>query len=560
MNPEENLKLEQQRETIALQYKHKKDTLNLLGKELVYSNQAEAAQAIVTHFHTGAIIVVLIAEPGVGKSGTILEVNRLLGQHNNDEKILPAENIYNMTGMSDKDWKEQLGRNLLPIFKDNVLHRVNLLKNQEKFKDLKNGFIGTDECHIAIGPKMTISKVLCNAGLLSVDVLKTRNIKLLMTSATPEGVRQDMEKWGENAKFVILRPGPIYKGFNTMLQEKRIIDAPVFSTQGDVEEILQGYTNRYQNTTPKWFPFRIKDLELRQLIHGAAAVLGWNVEHHDSEERIEHLDEIMKDPPEKHTIILIKEFWRASKRLIRNHVGGSYEPKTKKRDTTTTSQGLTARFCDNFNYEGDWLNPNLRPIHYCDKEAVEEYHEWFKNGCDYKKAPYVAQRIKSKNGRVKSKPTVIHPTNIVDMEGEEPSKPNVRTIKSKSLDKIRARIKQLLAKKKKKIIFRKSWLEVNKRFISSRLYLYPGGKKVEDLENLSESEKLKHVFKESNMSTIRLMYGLDSKTNGYAIFPVENDYNETVWYARILLNHTIQNQDEVLDLDTELVPSEILHV
>ena len=62
------------------------------------------------------------------------------------------------------------------------------------------------------------------------------------------------------------------------------------------------------------------------------------------------------------------------------------------------------------------------------------------------------------------------------------------------------------------------------------------------------------------MSTIRLMYGLDSKTNGYAIFPVENDYNETVWYARILLNHTIQNQDEVLDLDTELVPSEILHV
>jgi hypothetical protein len=559
MTPEEELKLEQQRETIALQYKHKTDILNLLGKKLVYSNQAEAAQEIVTHFLTGATIVVLIAEPGVGKSGTILETIKILGEHNDDEKIIEAENMYNITGMSDKDWKEQLEKNLLPIFKNNVLHRGNLLKEQEKFNNLKNGFIGTDECHIAIGPKMTISKVLSNAGLLNVDVLKTRNIKLLMTSATPEGVRQDMEKWGENAKIVILKPGPIYKGFNTMLQEKRIIDAPLFSTQKDVEEILQVYTNRYQNTTPKWFPFRIKDIELRQLIHGAAAVLGWNVENHDSEDRIEHLDEIMKNPPEKHTIILIKEFWRASKRLIRDHVGGSYEPKTKKRDTTTTSQGLTARFCDNFNYEGDWLNPNLRPIHYCDKKAVEEYHEWFKNNCDYRKVIYTAHRIKSKNGRVKSKPTVIHPTNIEDMEGEVPLKPNVRTIKSKSLDKIKDKIRDLLKYKDKNITFRRSWLEVHNRFISTRLYLCNGGKKVEDLQNLSESEKLKQIFKESNLSKVRLMYGLDSKTNGYAIFPVEDDNNETIWYARVLLDEIITDQDEVLDLD-EVIPSQILHL
>jgi hypothetical protein len=120
----------------------------------------------------------------------------------------------------------------------------------------------------------------------------------------------------------------------------------------------------------------------------------------------------MRVAPTTHTIILIKDFWRASKRVIRTHVGGSYEKPPMIRNTSATSQGLTARFCDTFEYTGDWLNPDQRPIHYCDLGAIEEYLEWYNNGCNYKSADYTSAKLKSRDGRILKKPTLVHHTNV----------------------------------------------------------------------------------------------------------------------------------------------------
>ena len=51
-----------------------------------------------------------------------------------------------------------------------------------------------------------------------------------------------------------------------------------------------------------------------------------------------------------HTIIFIKGFWRASKRISMKHIGATYEPIPIQRDISVTAQSLTARFCNNYEY------------------------------------------------------------------------------------------------------------------------------------------------------------------------------------------------------------------
>jgi hypothetical protein len=92
-----------------------------------------------------------------------------------------------------------------------------------------------------------------------------------------------------------------------------------------------------------------------------------------------------------------------------NNIGATYEPKPKQRDVSVTAQALTARFCDNYEYSGDQLDINLRPLHYCDKEAIEQYVEWFNNDCDFINSKYKSQRISSNGkGKVSSAITKVN--------------------------------------------------------------------------------------------------------------------------------------------------------
>jgi hypothetical protein len=97
----------------------------------------------------------------------------------------------------------------------------------------------------------------------------------------------------------------------------------------------------------------------------------------------------------------------------------TYESIPGKRDTSVTSQGLAARLCDNYEYSGDQLNPDLRPLIYCDKGAIEQYLNWFEtHGCDYSRSDYDASGFKSRarDGRVVYRPTKAHPSIIHGLE------------------------------------------------------------------------------------------------------------------------------------------------
>lgn len=423
------LELRHQRERVSLQYRQLQEIAQYENKMIVYPNQSEAAWKCMQHFALGKLLVMLIAQPGVGKTGTVLEILRQSAIHPDDDVCVKTSNIHIISGMDDTDWRAQFQSKMLPEFRDNVSHRSALKKSKDDIAQIRNGLILTDECHIASDKNMTVSKVIRAAGLTDIRVAMNRKVKMLEISATPEAESWDIESWGEKAEIVRLLPGPSYKGFEVMLSEERIREALPLSTTERVNALFQFFDDRYRNTTKKYFPMRIQNPDWLALIHAAIVRFGWTHIQHNSEHRIYKIDEIMASAPEKHTVIFIKSFWRASKRLTRTHIGGSYEQVPKIRNISTAAQGLIARHCDNYEYEGDEINPDLRPVHFGDRVSIEAYVNWFNHGCDYRQADYKSSKISSFNGYVKAKPSKLHPTNFTNLDAVDVQNNNPDTHK-----------------------------------------------------------------------------------------------------------------------------------
>jgi hypothetical protein len=411
------LKKTQQREEIAYQVRHKQERLALEGKQLIYQNQKEAATEIVDALiNKGYSHVCLVAQPGTGKTGTALEVMIQLGTHISDEHLVELDKIYITCGMSDRDWEEQFRKNLPSCFLSNVDHRGNLLKNAGKISEFENGILINDECHIASGKNMTGSKVMREAGLTDYATIRERNMKMLDISATPDSVLHDLQspEWIGKSYVVRLMPGPSYKGFQTMIDDNRIFHAQPLDTRDKVMELLTIWGSRFGRVY-KYFVIRKSKNINMEYLNNAVTLLGWELIHHDSIDRIEGIDERMTLSPFRNTIIYVKEFWRASKRINRRHVGGTYESIPKCENITSTAQSLVARFCDNYEYTGDELDVNMRPLHYTDKDAIQHYLNWFNNGCAFERSDYTSTRIKSRSGNVIAKPSKVHPSNMQNL-------------------------------------------------------------------------------------------------------------------------------------------------
>jgi hypothetical protein len=416
--------LDIQRDQISLDYRRMQRLLQEKNKSLVYPNQAIAAQEIHAHFLAGKRWVVLVAQPGMGKTGAQLETVRLQCMRMENAPML--SDVMVCTGMSDTDWERTMQNGLLPCFRDRVFHRGRL-PNSDDISRMKNGLVVADECHIACADTHVLGKTLKKAGLLDIGNLETRDMHMLDVSATPEAVSENIRLWGDKAAVVVLQPSPIYKGFQTMLDDKCLLDASSFDlkNEADALRLLRIWDQRYSGKAKRWFPCRVYSADARAAITRACRVLGWaEPKEHDSVVRIEDIDTEMEESPNEHTVILIKQFWRASKRLIRTNVGGTYETKPGKMDTTATSQGLAARFLDNFEWEGEQTDVKLRPLHFTDVAAVRQYLNWYANGCTYGNVQYDAARMKSDgNGRVNAPKSKVHPANVVGLEGvaeEEP--------------------------------------------------------------------------------------------------------------------------------------------
>ena len=416
-----------QREKLALAFRHHEMLLALDGKRLCYPNQTNAANQVVQAYANGALLVVLMAQPGTGKTGTAIEVMRRLATHENDDVIVLERNMSILSGMSDTEWRSQFERSVAPVLQNvKIRHRGQLKDYCDELIHQTQALIITDECHIASDAKMTMGRLLHDISLDSVARMETRNVRLLEISATPESVSLDAEKWGDRAAHVYIEPGPTYKGFRHMLEDGRLLDAPILDTADAAKRLFETFRDRF--SSPKYFVLR-----LGAHGHSAAYVIAicrefdWLVLTHTSAECIDDMDARMQQAPAKSTVIIIKGFWRASKRLVQAHVGATYERPPKIMNVTSASQGLTARFCDNFEYSGDQIDVKYRPLHFVHRESIEQYLAWFEQGGDYRLAPYSGLRIKSAKGAVHARTSKVHPENIAGLAESVDVSPSIAT-------------------------------------------------------------------------------------------------------------------------------------
>ena len=76
----------------------------------VYPNQIDDAETVVKFFHEHPTCrIVSVRKPTkVGANGFMIMIAKLFTTHSDDDFLIHYENVFFITGMSNKDWDEQL--------------------------------------------------------------------------------------------------------------------------------------------------------------------------------------------------------------------------------------------------------------------------------------------------------------------------------------------------------------------------------------------------------------------------------------------------------------------
>jgi hypothetical protein len=383
------------------------------GKLLIYDNQKEVGLDIVHSFlEDNVYLAILIAEMQVGKTGACLATAYYMCTHPDDNKVIDKNNVVIITGLSDTDWKEQTQISMISSFKENVFHRGNF-KNQKMLEKLKYGnnmLIIIDESHIATQISQQMSLLLKETDILNIDNLQQRNIKILQISATPSATLQDALEWGSFSKVFKLQPSIKYIGFQKLKYANKIHDALDLSKYENVVSIGNYISSEYN--TPKYHIIRIKGSNnIEKNISRLCMIRGWDMINHNSQERW-NADEL-ETQPTKHTFILIKDFWRASKRLCDTHIGVVHENFVKKADANTAAQGLAGRCCGNNKQKPGKGTPTI----FCNLKAIDQYINWINANGNYKAVQeYSSRDINVSKGKIKTLPTLNHHSNVSGLE------------------------------------------------------------------------------------------------------------------------------------------------
>jgi hypothetical protein len=389
--------LDLQKEYVEKQFQlAEKEFKEKYNKEYIYTNQKETAQNIINEFLiNNKKAVSLVALPQVGKTGTFLYTAYLASTFEDNNKVIPPDNIFIITGMSDREWQKQTEDDMIDSFKKNVFHHGKLSKFGKKIKEKEgqNILIIIDECHIATRKGQEMDEIFRD--ILKIidkkDINEIKNLKFLNVSATPGSVLRSLEKWGNDYhSTVYIKPSDKYVGFKKFLEQERLYDSDEINKDYLYNTILKIMNLRYKDN-PKFHIFRTNNLEKIGILEEFCKKLGYKCYHHNSNSR-RNFDEEIKNVPENHTFVIIKGFYRAGKRLIDKNIGIAYEHNSDI-NFDITPQGLIGRFCGN-----DKMNSeDNSPYFICNKETIKGYLDFIDNGCN---GDYISKNYKIVDNRV----------------------------------------------------------------------------------------------------------------------------------------------------------------
>lgn len=367
----------------------------------IYDNQTSAAATIVDNFadrHT--IVQLIIGRCQSGKTSTMLSVvEQYISRY-----TIPATNLFIITGLSSIEWISQTKSRMPKALAERVYHRADLTKNfASAIKNLSNALVIIDETHIAKSDMQTLCNSFKKIGLLDLQYLLHKDIKILEFTATPNTLVFSLSQWGDYSKMVFAEPGKAYVGCGDLLAMGKIYQYKNLTGDKSVKAVVKTTaTAKIPAKIPAKTTATAKTSKLEKQVidniqelksvidafddyryHIIRTDVGKNqvkvisnfnqvfdkrytLVCYDEKSNID-INDILTNEPTTHVIIFIKEMLRCAKTLSKKYLGVLYERYNKISNEDTIIQGLCGRLCG-YDYNGT-------SVVFTDISSVESYEK-----------------------------------------------------------------------------------------------------------------------------------------------------------------------------------------
>jgi hypothetical protein len=373
-------------------------------------NVKDCCDTVMRAFRSGKKIVTLFGHMQAGKTRALCEVGReYANEHAHQGEGFQdsfQRSVIFISGYSSVGLKNESIKKILDEFEQEGIssseikyyHRNDLNKNSVKeicrLAQLNNALIIIDEAHIACEEGMTMDELLESTGILDRD----NDVKVLAVSATPSACLQDCHAYLDH-ELVCLRPGEGYVGVKKLLELGCVREAKDLSTDESASvELVNEIMERWGMRAPKVHMLRVRfrapsekqqrkaeregtvlqmtcqfEEYLRRALGGHGFTrANYTIIHHDQWNRMHNVDAMLESGVNKHTFVMIKEFYRCGRSLSKKHLGVFYENRVSKPDCNTVAQGGLGRLCGYWSYSD---NRSLPMVY----TSVSGAREWLKN-------------------------------------------------------------------------------------------------------------------------------------------------------------------------------------
>ena len=329
----------------------------------IYENQQKIANDVFKAFsNRNTIISLVIAKTQSGKTGSM---HAIISKYVNDmNDFIPVQNIYIITGLSSIEWKSQTIERIPSIMRKHIFHRYELLKTfVDEIKKKKNVLIIIDEVQIAAKKNQTIDKTFKEIGLSERQLLYDNDIKIVLFTATPDGLVYDLKDVNNGCVIIKANPGNNYISAHDLFLAGRVKqykslcfisgektnekitleeDEKVIENIKELKSDVDIYQEpRYHIIRTKKGKGHIKTIDFFYKIFKRDL---YDYIKYDIKSGIIDINDILKKEPKKHTIIFIKDKLRCSKTLYKKYLGVLYERYTSIiPDDNVIIQGLIGR-------------------------------------------------------------------------------------------------------------------------------------------------------------------------------------------------------------------------
>jgi len=349
----------------------------------MFPNQISFGKDIAESLNHDIFSVLAVALTQSGKTGSMLA----LIQH------FKTDHVFLITGLSSVEWMEQTQSRFPPELRDCIFHRNQLHSFVQKVKHLTNVLILIDENQIAFKPFQTIHQSFLDAGLMHLNQLKERQVRIVHFTATPTNT--DLFLQHPFSTVVFMKQDPSYVSAFDLFEQGRILEykdlcgvlehldysnvswknmdsfVPVHhdvqSHLDELRDVLDSFPEpRYHiiRTSHSYF-HDVTILNFRKAFPKAMFMSDMD------------LDDLLPRKPTRHTFLFIKEKLRCAKTLCKDFLGVLYERLTKKPVLNTILQGLVGRLTG--------YHSNKDAVVFSNPQLVIEYHRRWQNHFPHQK-------------------------------------------------------------------------------------------------------------------------------------------------------------------------------